>query len=114
VASAVDGVAAGHCPPPGYSSPASACGCEPARGLGLDRALATGADPSTSPLLAARAAQFADRRAQQRIAASLERLASTIHLPRRHAQTLPLPSVVRPNQDSLIEQDQGCAGDESA
>ena len=74
-----------------------------ARRLGLDRALATGADPSTSPLLAARAAQLVDPRAQQRIAASLERLASTIHLPRRHAQTLPLPSAVRLNLDSLID-----------
>jgi hypothetical protein len=74
-----------------------------ARRQELDRALAAGADPSASPLLAARAAQLADPRTRQRIAASLERLAATMHVPRRRARTLPLPSAVTPNQDSLID-----------
>ena len=72
-----------------------------ARRLKLDRALAAGADPSASPLLAARAAQLVAA-TRQRIAARLEQLAFTAERPRRHAQTLPLPGAVRPNQESLI------------
>jgi hypothetical protein len=74
-----------------------------ARRLGLDRALASGADPSASPLLAARAAQLVDPGTQQRIAASLEQLASTMHMPRRRARTLPSPGAVRPNHGALID-----------
>jgi hypothetical protein len=74
-----------------------------ARRLGLDRALATGADPSASPLLAARAVQLVDPGTRQQIAASLEQLVSTMHRQRRRVQTLPLPGAVRANQDALIE-----------
>jgi len=73
------------------------------RRLGLDRALAAGADPSASPLLAARAAQLVDPDTRQRIAASLERFASTMSLPRGRVRTLPLPGAVLRNQDALIE-----------
>jgi hypothetical protein len=71
--------------------------------LGLDRALAAGADPAASPLLAARAAQLVDSDTRQRIAASLERFASTMRLPRGRVRTLPLPGALRRNQDALIE-----------
>ena len=73
-----------------------------ARRLKLDRALAAGADPSASPLLAARAAQLVAPATRQRIAARLEQLAFTAERPRRHAQTLPLQGAVRLNQESLI------------
>jgi hypothetical protein len=48
----------------------------------LDRALAAGADPSASPLLAARAAQLVDPGTRQRIAACLEQFAATVDVPR--------------------------------
>jgi hypothetical protein len=70
--------------------------------LKLDRALAAGADPSTSPLLAARAAQLVDPRTRRRIADCLEQFASTVDRPRSRVQTLPLRGAVRPNQESLI------------
>ena len=73
-----------------------------ARGLKLDRALAAGADPSTSPLLAARAAQLVDPGTRQRIAACLEQFASTADRPRSRVQTLPLQSAVRPNQEAVL------------
>jgi len=44
------------------------------RRLELDQALADGADPSSSPLLAARAAQLVAPAARHRLAAALERL----------------------------------------
>ena len=74
-----------------------------ARRLKLDRALAAGADPSTSPLLAARAAQLVDPSTRQRIAACLEQFASTADRPRSRVQTLPLRGAVRPNQEALLE-----------
>jgi hypothetical protein len=74
-----------------------------ARRLKLDRALAAGADPSTSPLLAARAAQLVHPRTRQRIAAWLEQFAHTAERPRSRVQTLPLRGAVRPNQDTLLE-----------
>ena len=45
------------------------------RRFGLDRALAEGADPTSSPLLAARAAQLVRPANRMRLAAALERLA---------------------------------------
>jgi len=71
--------------------------------LTLDRALAAGADPSASPLLAARAAQLVDASVRQRIASYLEQFASTVDAPRGRIRTLPLRSAVRPNQEALIE-----------
>jgi hypothetical protein len=73
-----------------------------ARRLKLDRALAAGADPTASPLLAARAAQLVDPRTRQRIAARLEQFALTADRPRSRVQTLPLRRAVRPNQEALI------------
>jgi hypothetical protein len=61
-----------------------------ARRMKLDRALAAGADPSASPLLAARAAQLVAPATRRRIAARLEQLAFTAERPRRRVQTLPL------------------------
>lgn len=46
--------------------------------LTLDRALAAGADPSASPLLAARAAQLVNPSVRQRIAGHLEQFAFTV------------------------------------
>jgi hypothetical protein len=45
------------------------------RRLGLDRALAEGADPTASPLLAARAAQLVQPANRRRLASALEHLA---------------------------------------
>ncbi|HEY1568697.1 MAG TPA: hypothetical protein VGF68_16835 [Solirubrobacteraceae bacterium] len=47
------------------------------RRLELDHALAEGADPTSSPLLAARAAQLVTPAARHRLAAALERLVLT-------------------------------------
>ena len=74
-----------------------------ARRLKLDRALAAGADPSASPLLAARAAQLVDPGTRQRIAVCLEQFASTAERPRGRVQTLPLRGAVRPNQETLLK-----------
>lgn len=73
------------------------------RRLKLDRALAAGADPSASPLLAARAAQLVAPTTRQRIAGYLERFASTVDAPRGRVRTLPLRGAVRANQGALIE-----------
>jgi hypothetical protein len=69
----------------------------------LDRALAAGADPSASPLLAARAAQLADPRTGERVAAYLEQFASSADRPRSRVQTLPLRDAVQTNQKALLE-----------
>jgi hypothetical protein len=74
-----------------------------ARRVQLDRALASGADPSASPLLAARAAQLVDPGTRQRIAAHLEQFASTVARPHSRAKTLPLRGAVRRNQEALLE-----------
>jgi hypothetical protein len=73
------------------------------RGRQLDRQLAAGADPSASPLLAARAAQLVDSSRRQRIANCLEQFASVADRPRGRAQTPPLRSAVRPNQEALLQ-----------
>lgn len=74
-----------------------------ARRSKLDRALAAGADPSASPLLAARAAQLVDPSTRQRIAAYLEQFALTADRPPSRVKTLPLRGAVRPNQDALLD-----------
>jgi hypothetical protein len=70
--------------------------------LKLDRALAGGADPSASPLLAARAAQLVDPSTRKRIAGCLEQFAFTADRPPSRVKTLPLRGAVRPNQDALL------------
>jgi hypothetical protein len=71
--------------------------------LELDRALADGADPAGSPMLAARAAQLAGRRNRERLAAALERVTLTVDdLPRR-VRTPPLRGAVRANRSELLE-----------
>lgn len=79
------------------------------RRLTLDQALADGADPSSSPLLAARASQLVRPPNRRRLAKGLERLALTANraptpfgvLPRRraleanHLQMLELASMLR-------------------
>ena len=71
--------------------------------LKLDRLLAAGADPSASPLLAARAAQLVDRRTRQRVAACLERFAFTADRPPSRVRTLPSRGAVRPNKEALLD-----------
>ena len=71
--------------------------------LKLDRALAAGADPSDSPLLAARAAQLVDPSTRTRIAACLEQFAFTANRPPSRVKTLPLRDAVRPNQQALLD-----------
>jgi hypothetical protein len=71
--------------------------------LELDRALADGADPAGSPVLAARAAQLAGRANRERLAAALERATLTVdELPRR-VRTPPLRDAVRANRTELLE-----------
>jgi hypothetical protein len=69
--------------------------------LKLDRLLAAGADPSASPLLAARAAQLVDPSTRKRIAGCLEQFAFTADRPPSRVKTLPLRGAVRPNQHAL-------------
>ncbi len=69
----------------------------------LDHALAAGADPSASPLLAARAAQLVTLRRRQRLAAALEDAALTVDAPRGRVRTPPLRAAVRPNRDAMLE-----------
>jgi hypothetical protein len=74
-----------------------------ARRLELDRLLAAGADPSASPLLAARAAQLVEPSTRQRIAACLEQFAFAADRPSSRVKTLPLRGAVRPNQEALLD-----------
>ncbi len=69
----------------------------------LDHALAAGADPSASPLLAARAAQLVTPRTRQRLAATLEHVALTVDAPRGRVRTLPLRAAVRANRGAMLE-----------
>jgi hypothetical protein len=73
------------------------------RRLALDRALADGADPTASPLLAARAAQLVNRAARYRLAANLEHLALTADAPRRLFSTAPRRASVAANRSALLE-----------
>jgi hypothetical protein len=68
----------------------------------LDERLAAGADPLTSPLLAARAAQLAAPRSRSRIAAGLERMALSLDAPRSLFAIEPERGAVAPNRDSLL------------
>lgn len=73
------------------------------RRLELDRALADGADPAASPLLAARAAQLVGRANRYRLAAALEHLALTAEAPRRLFRTAPRRGPVQANREALIQ-----------
>jgi hypothetical protein len=73
------------------------------RRLELDRALAEGADPASSPLLAARAAQLVGRAGRYRLAASLEHLALTADAPLRLFRTAPRRGAVQANRAALME-----------
>ena len=72
------------------------------RRLALDRALAEGADPSSSPLLAARAGQLVGRANRYRLAAALEHLALTADAPVRW-RTAPRRGAVALNRPKLLE-----------
>ena len=73
------------------------------RRLELDHALAGGADPSSSPVLAARAAQLVTRSSRRRLATGLERLALTAEashglfraMPRRQSMTVNRAELMR-------------------
>jgi hypothetical protein len=73
------------------------------RRMELDHALAGGADPARSPLLAARASQLAGRASRHRIAAGLERVALTVDGPRGRFTTAPLRDAVRANREHMIK-----------
>lgn len=68
----------------------------------LDEQLAAGANPVTSPLLAARAAQLATRKSRARIAAGLERLALGSDAPHSLFAILPERGAIEPNRDRLL------------
>ena len=69
----------------------------------LDRALANGADPAASPLIAARAAQLASASIRARIADGLERLALSADRPRSRARILPSRAATLGNRSELLE-----------
>lgn len=73
------------------------------RRLDLDRALAKGADPASSPLLAARAAQLVGRANRYRLAAALEHLALTADAPPRLWRTAPRRGAVEANWRQLMD-----------
>ena len=73
------------------------------RRLELDRALAEGADPASSPLLAARAAQLVARANRYRLAAAIEHLALTAAAPRGLLRTVPRRGAVHPNRTQLMD-----------
>lgn len=73
------------------------------RRLALDQALADGADPASSPLLAARAAQLVSRAARDRLAAGLERVALTADAPSGLLRAVPRRSAVAANRTRLVE-----------
>ncbi|HEY6523212.1 MAG TPA: hypothetical protein VIY10_05535 [Solirubrobacteraceae bacterium] len=75
------------------------------RRLELDHALAEGADPSSSPLLAARAAQLVAPGARHRLAASLERFVLTADTPptRARARVLPRRLAMDANRFRVLE-----------
>lgn len=73
------------------------------RRMELDRALAEGADPASSPLLAARAAQLVGRANRYRLAAALEHLALTAEAPLRLWRAAPRRDAVAANRRELME-----------
>jgi hypothetical protein len=73
------------------------------RRLELDHALAEGADPSDSPLLAARAAQLVSPGARHRLASALERLVLTGDAPATPWRVTPRPYAMDANRQRLLD-----------
>jgi len=71
------------------------------RGRSLDRALIAGADPSTSPLLAARAAALAAQAHRHALADGLERLLAAAEGPQRRWWALSAREHVRANASEI-------------
>jgi hypothetical protein len=72
------------------------------RRLELDHALADGADPASSPLLAARAGQLVGRANRSRLAAALERLALTADAPATLFAAIPRRRAMQVNRSELL------------
>jgi len=68
----------------------------------LDQALADGADPAATPLLAARAAQLVSRASRDRIAAALERAALMVDAERGRWRTVPRRDAVHANRAEML------------
>jgi hypothetical protein len=73
------------------------------RARGLDQRLADGADPRSSPLLAARSAQLAAPRVRARVAAGLERIALSPERPPTPFSITPQRTAIMPNRWRLFE-----------
>jgi hypothetical protein len=73
------------------------------RRLELDHALAEGADPSSSPLLAARAGQLVQRSSRHRLASAIERLALTADAPPTRFGAMPRRRALHANRFVLLE-----------
>ena len=68
----------------------------------LDRTITDGADPSASPLIAARTMQLAGNSTRARIAGALERLAESANKPRGRARILPSRAAAIANEQELL------------
>jgi hypothetical protein len=73
------------------------------RRLELDQALAQGADPSSSPLLAARAGQLVRRPHRYRLAAALEHLALTADAAPTSFGVMPRRRAMHANRFALLD-----------
>jgi hypothetical protein len=73
------------------------------RRLELDQALAEGADPSDSPLLAARAGQLVRHANRHRLAVALEHLALTADAPLNRFGAVPCRRAVSANRFALLD-----------
>jgi hypothetical protein len=73
------------------------------RRFGLDRALAAGADPTSSPLLAARAAQLVRPVTRHRLASALERLALAAEGPSSRFNVIPRRQAMDTNRVALLD-----------
>ena len=73
------------------------------RSASLDREIATGADLTASPLLAARAAQLTTGCTRERVAASLERVAGFAAGQYPPLRTLPRREAISDNREQLME-----------
>ena len=73
------------------------------RHAALDRAIAAGADPAASRVLAARSAQLAGMAMRRRVAADLERVARSSGESGGRFRVRPAPAAVRQNRTELME-----------
>jgi hypothetical protein len=71
--------------------------------LELDRALAGGADPSSSPVLAARAGQLVRRSSRHRLASALEHLALTADAAPTRFGAVPRRRALQANRFTLLD-----------